>query len=130
MRSDLPDTKTYPMTLESIRDYCMNLPGVTEELPFGPDTLVFKVMGKVFLLTPLDSDNAQFNAKCDPEKAEELRATYPDVIPGYHMNKKQWNTVHVTGGIASDLLYSWIKDSYDLVVKSLPKKDQTLLQSI
>ena len=115
------------MTLESIRDYCLALPGVTEELPFGPDTLVFKVMGKVFLLTPLESVKPQFNAKCDPEKAEELRANYPDVIPGYHMNKKHWNTVHVTGNIGTDLLYSWIHDSYDLVVKSLPKKSQAEL---
>ena len=115
------------MTLESIRDFCMALPGVTEELPFGPDTLVFKVMGKVFLLTPLDSDKAQFNAKCDPEKAEELRAAYPEVIPGYHMNKKHWNTVYITGSIASELLYSWIKHSYELVVKTLPKKDQAEL---
>lgn len=115
------------MTMESIRDFCMVLPGVTEELPFGPDTLVFKVMGKVFLLTPLDSPRAQFNAKCDPEKAVELRETYPDVKPGYHMNKKHWNTVYVTGSIPAALLYDWIRHSYDLVVKSLPKKDQAIL---
>jgi predicted DNA-binding protein (MmcQ/YjbR family) len=109
------------MNIESIRDYCIALPGVTEELPFGPDTLVFKVAGKVFLLTPIEG-TTQFNAKCDPEKAEELRAAYPDVLPGYHMNKKHWNTVHVTGSILSETIFSWIKDSYDLVVKGLPTK--------
>lgn len=116
------------MNLESIRDYCLSLPGVTEDLPFGPDTLVFKVLGKVFLLTPIESHQIQFNAKCDPEKAEELRTIYPDVRPGFHMNKKHWNTVLVTGNISSDLIFSWIKHSYDLVVKGLPKKDQLELQ--
>ncbi|OJV13011.1 MAG: MmcQ-like protein [Dyadobacter sp. 50-39] len=118
------------MNLETLRDYCLKLPGVTEELPFGPDTLVFKVMGKVFLLTPLDSPQHSFNAKCDPEKAEELREKYPDVKPGYHMNKKHWNTVHVTGSIPSEELFSWVKDSYDLVAASLPKKTQLELKDI
>ena len=110
------------MNLETLRDFCLELPGVTEELPFGPDTLVFKVMGKVFLLTPMDTGRPQFNAKCDPEKAEELREKYPDVVPGYHMNKKHWNTVDMHAGISDKLIYSWIKDSYQLVVSSLPKK--------
>ncbi|WP_221391903.1 MmcQ/YjbR family DNA-binding protein [Dyadobacter sp. NIV53] len=110
------------MNLESLRDYCLALPGVTEELPFGPDTLVFKVMGKVFLLTSLDSPSLSFNVKCDPEKAEDLRASYSDVQPGYHMNKKHWNTVHVTGSVSSEILFSWVKDSYDLIVSALPKR--------
>ena len=118
------------MNLETLRDFCLELPGVTEELPFGPDTLVFKVMGKVFLLTPIESGRPQFNAKCDPEKAEELREKYPDVVPGYHMNKKHWNTVYITGSISSELLYSWVKDSYDLVAASLPKKDKAALQEM
>lgn len=118
------------MNLETLRDYCLKLPGVTEELPFGPDTLVFKVLGKVFLLTPLDTPQHQFNAKCDPEKAEELREKYPDVKPGYHMNKKHWNTVYVTGSIPSEELFSWVKDSYDLVVASLPKKAQQELKDM
>jgi predicted DNA-binding protein (MmcQ/YjbR family) len=118
------------MNLETLRDYCLKLPGVTEELPFGPDTLVFKVMGKVFLLTPLDSAAHQFNVKCDPEKAEELRATYPDVQPGYHMSKKHWNTVLVNGSSPSETLFGWVKDSYDLVVASLPKKAQAELKDI
>ncbi|GLU53924.1 MmcQ/YjbR family DNA-binding protein [Dyadobacter frigoris] len=118
------------MNLETIRDFCLELPGVVEDLPFGPDTLVFKVMGKVFLLTPMDSAKPQFNAKCDPEKAEELREKYSDVLPGYHMNKKHWNTVHITGSIPSELLYSWIKDSYELIVDSLPKKDKAALEEL
>lgn len=118
------------MNLETLRDYCLKLAGVTEELPFGPDTLVFKVMGKVFLLTPLDTPQHQFNVKCDPEKAEELREKYPDVKPGYHMNKKHWNTVYVTGSIPSEALFGWVKDSYDLVAASLPKKVQQELKDI
>jgi predicted DNA-binding protein (MmcQ/YjbR family) len=119
------------MNLEELRDYCLQLPGVTEELPFGPDTLVFKVMGKVFLLTPIDeAAKPQFNVKCDPEKAEELREKYADVQPGYHMNKKHWNTVIITGSVPSELLYSWIKDSYELVADSLPKKDKVALKEL
>jgi predicted DNA-binding protein (MmcQ/YjbR family) len=118
------------MNLESLRDYCLTFPGVTEELPFGPDALVFKVMGKMFLLTPLDENSLSFNVKCDPEKAEELRATYPDVRPGYHMSKKHWNTVHVTGSISSDLLFSWVQDSYNLVAGSLTKAAKQELQNL
>ncbi|WP_031527054.1 MmcQ/YjbR family DNA-binding protein [Dyadobacter crusticola] len=112
------------MNLETLREFCLKQPGVTEELPFGPDTLVFKVKGKVFLLTSLDSPQLGFNVKCDPEKAAELREQYPDVQPGYHMNKKHWNTVNVTGSISSELLFEWVKDSYNLVVASLPKKER------
>ena len=118
------------MNQESLRDYCIGLPGVTEELPFGPDTLVFKVMGKVFLLTGLDDPKLSFNVKCDPEKAEELRATYSDVHPGYHMNKKHWNTVNVNGSIPGDLLFEMVKDSYDLVVTSLTKKLKEELRAL
>ncbi len=109
------------MNTESLRDYCLSLPGVTEEQPFGPDTVVFKVMGKMFLLMPLDEITIKFNAKCKPEKALELRDHYPDITPGYHMNKKHWNTVSVTGKIPSDVLFSLVKDSYELVVAGLPK---------
>ncbi|TDE15534.1 MmcQ/YjbR family DNA-binding protein [Dyadobacter psychrotolerans] len=109
------------MNLDTLRDYCLELPGVTEELPFGPDTLVFKVMGKMFLLTSLDDSPLSFNVKCDPEKAEELRTEYEDVLPGYHMSKKHWNTVKVTGSIPGELLFGWVKDSYELVANSLTK---------
>jgi predicted DNA-binding protein (MmcQ/YjbR family) len=116
------------MDLDTIREYCLSKPGSEETLPFGPDVLVFKVAGKVFLLVPLDTDNLQFNAKCDPEEAEELRERYPNVQPGYHMNKKHWNTITVDGSVSSALLKKWIDQSYDLVVKSLPVKTKEKLQ--
>lgn len=116
------------MDLDTIREYCLSKPATEETLPFGPDVLVFKVAGKMFLLVPLDTDNLQFNAKCDPEEAEELRERYPNVQPGYHMNKKHWNTITVDGSVSSALLKKWIDQSYDLVVKSLPVKTKEKLQ--
>jgi predicted DNA-binding protein (MmcQ/YjbR family) len=118
------------MNQELLRDYCLSLAGVTEELPFGPDILVFKVMGKVFLLTPLDGVSFTFNVKCDPETAEELRSQYPDVLPGFHMNKKHWNTVRVTGSIPTDVLHSFVRNSYNLVAKSLTKTLKQELQNL
>jgi predicted DNA-binding protein (MmcQ/YjbR family) len=110
------------MDIESLRSYCLKKKAVTEELPFGPDTLVFKVKGKVFLLTSLDSETFRFNVKCDPDKAVELRERYDAIQPGYHMNKKHWNTVIVDGRLSQQLLREMIDDSYNLVVDSLPKK--------
>jgi len=110
------------MNIESLRTYCLKKKGVTEEFPFGPDTLVFKVKGKVFLLTSLDSETFRFNVKCDPDKAIELRERYDAIQPGYHMNKKHWNTVIVDGRLSQQLLREMIDDSYELVVQSLPKK--------
>jgi predicted DNA-binding protein (MmcQ/YjbR family) len=100
----------------------MSRPDVEESLPFGPDTLVFKVSGKIFLLTGLDSEELSFNVKCDPEKALELREEYACVVPGYHMNKKHWNTINVDGSVSDRILKEWIDHSYDLVAKPLPKK--------
>ncbi len=105
------------MDIESLRNYCLSKPGVEETLPFGPDTLVFKVSGKIFLLTGLDSEQLSFNVKCDPDKAIELREEFPCVLPGYHMNKKHWNTVVVDGSVATKQLKEWIDHSYDLVSK-------------
>jgi len=96
-------------------------------MPFGPQTLVFKVLGKAFLLTGLDSRPLQFNVKCDPEKAIELREQYSCVLPGYHMNKKHWNTVIVDGSVNRTLLNEWIDHSYELVVKGLSKAEQKKL---
>lgn len=110
------------MNIEELRDYCLQLKGVTEEFPFGPETMVYKVKGKVFLLTSLDSERLSFNVKCDPEIAIELREHYSAVVPGYHMNKKHWNTVNANGSVPDKLLYQWILDSYQLVVQALPKK--------
>jgi len=106
------------MHLDDIREYCLSKPEVEEALPFGPDTLVFKVNNKLFLLTGFDDDPVQFNVKCNPEKAIELREEFPSaVLPGYHMNKKHWNTVVVNGTISTKQLKAMIDESYELVKK-------------
>jgi predicted DNA-binding protein (MmcQ/YjbR family) len=110
------------MDIEQLRDYCLSKRAVEESFPFGPDTLVFKVVGKVFLLAGLDGDGLSFNVKCDPDKAIELREEFTCVLPGYHMNKKHWNTIVVDGSASGQQLKEWIDHSYELVVKSLPKK--------
>ncbi len=110
------------MDTEQLRNYCLQKAGVEETLPFGPDVLVFKVMGKLFLLCPLDTEGLQFNVKCDPDLAVELREQYACVLPGYHMNKKHWNTVMVDGSIPVKTLKEWIDHSYSLVANSLPAK--------
>ncbi|HET6226107.1 MAG TPA: MmcQ/YjbR family DNA-binding protein [Bacteroidia bacterium] len=115
------------MNIEELRAYCLSKKGVTEDLPFGPDTLVFKVKDKIFLLTGMDHP-LQFNVKCDPERAIELRDTYTSVKPGYHMNKKYWNTITIDGSVAEKRLQEWITHSYDLVVAGLPKNKQKELQ--
>ena len=112
------------MDLETIRKYCLEKKSTTESFPFGETTLVFKVSGKVFLLMGLDNVPLQFNVKCDPEKAIEWREQFASVQPGYHMNKKLWNTVVVDGSVPAKFLREMIDDSYRLVVASLPKKDR------
>jgi predicted DNA-binding protein (MmcQ/YjbR family) len=109
------------MDIESLREYCLSKPGAEESFPFGPDTLVFKVNGKLFLLTGLDEEVLSFNVKCDPEKAIELREEYSCVKPGYHMNKKHWNTIVVDGSVSSKILKEWIDHSYGLVSKKKTK---------
>jgi predicted DNA-binding protein (MmcQ/YjbR family) len=116
------------MNIESIREYCILKRGVTEEFPFGDDTLVFKVGGKIFAMTNLEGD-LTINLKCNPEKAIEIREQFPSVTPGYHMNKKHWNTVVVDGSIRDKLILSWIDHSYDLVTDSLSKKLQQELKN-
>ena len=116
------------MDIESLRDYCLLKPAVEETFPFGPDTLVYKVGGKIFLLCSLDSDSLQFNVKCDPEKAIELRERYDCVQPGYHMNKKHWNTITADGTVSNSILKEWIDDSYALIVDSLPGKEREKLK--
>lgn len=109
------------VNIETLQEYCLSLPDVEETLPFGPDTLVYKVNGKMFLLTGLDTEVLSFNVKCDPEKAIELREQYHCVQPGFHMNKTHWNTVTVDGTVPGSVLKDWINDSYNLV-KSKKKK--------
>ena len=115
------------MNIEEYRDYCLSFHGVTEEFPFDEKVLVFKVMGKIFSLTNIDLFKS-VNLKCDPEWAQELREEYIGIVPGYHMNKKHWNTVKMDGSIPSDKLKELIDHSYELVVKKLPKKQKHLLQ--
>ncbi len=105
------------MNIEEIREFALSLNSVTESFPFGNETLVFKVDNKIFLLASLSSEILQFNVKCDPEYAEELREKYPCILPGYHMNKKHWNTIIVDGTLSRAQLKKSIKDSYLLVAK-------------
>ena len=109
------------MNIEKLRDYCLSKAGVTESFPFDENTLVFKVGGKMFLLTDL-VDELSMNVKCDPELAIELRERYPEVTPGYHMNKKYWNTIMLKGDIPESILLEWIDHSYQLVFDALPLK--------
>jgi predicted DNA-binding protein (MmcQ/YjbR family) len=109
------------MNIEELRDYCLLKPGATESFPFGPETLVFKVYGKMFLVIGLDEAN-RFSVKCDPEWAVELRERYTEVQPGYHMNKKMWNTVYMDGSLTRKQLCEMMDHSYTEVVKGLPKK--------
>ena len=110
------------MDLEKFREYCLAKRAVTEGMPFGETVLVFKVGGKMFALAALDEIPARANLKCDPDLALELRDRYEQVQPGYHMNKKHWNTVEIESGIPDAGLRKIIDHSYELVVKSLPKK--------
>jgi len=105
------------MNIETLREYCLSKRGVEESLPFGPDTLVYRVNRKIFLITGLDRRPLQFNVKCDPEKAIELelREEYACVQPGWHMNKKHWNTIIIDGSVSSKQLKEGIDWSYDLV---------------
>jgi len=109
------------MTLEDLRAYCVKKPGVTYDTPFGPDVLVFRVMGRIFALVPLDMFET-VNLKCDPERAIELRERFPGITPGYHMSKRHWNTVDVRGGVPLKLFRELVDHSYELVRASLPKK--------
>jgi predicted DNA-binding protein (MmcQ/YjbR family) len=114
------------MNIEQYRHYCMNKKEVTEHFPFDNDTLVFKVLGKIFALASLkkwENGEAFINLKCDPEYAQELRAEYDSIKPGYHMNKKQWNSVYIhTGELSPKLISELINHSYTMVVKGMAKK--------
>jgi predicted DNA-binding protein (MmcQ/YjbR family) len=116
------------MNIEQYFDYCLSKKGVTEHFPFDEDTLVFKVGGKMFALASLsewEKGNPSVNLKCDPERAEELRAEHDDIQPGYHMSKVHWNTVKVNRDVSDKFLKELIDHSYDLVFKSLTKKIQS-----
>ena len=109
------------MTARDLRKLCLDFPGAYEDFPFGPNTSVFKVEGKMFALTALASTPLKVSLKCEPELAEELRASYPDAIaPGYHLNKRHWNTVLCDGALSDAMVRDMIEDSYDLIVAAMP----------
>lgn len=118
------------MDIETFRNYCLSKKGVTEDLPFGPDTLVFKIMGKMFALASLDEVPLKVNLKCDPEGSLILREEYPAwILPGYHMNKKHWNSLVLDGNLQKSLVFRLVDHSYDLVLQALPKKLQQELKA-
>jgi predicted DNA-binding protein (MmcQ/YjbR family) len=108
------------MDSEGLRRHCLSFNGAEETFPFGPETSVFKVEGKMFALSRLGAEDLRVNLKCEPRLAENLRAVHPEVIPGYHMNKQHWNTVILGGALADAAIRDMIEDSYDLVVSKLP----------
>lgn len=114
------------MDIEQLYQYCLGKKGVIEDFPFDEDTLVFKVLGKMFLLVSLkswESGHASINLKADPDYSEELRAIYESIQPGFHMNKKHWNTIKIhEGELSQKFILELIDHSYDMVVKSMPKK--------
>lgn len=117
------------MHIEEFRNFCLSFNSVTEEFPFDNNTLVFKVMGKMFALCDVDKFES-INLKCDPLESIRLRETYPGiVIPGYHMNKKHWNTIEMNNNLPNAMIEEWITDSYNLVVAKLPKKDREKLNA-
>jgi predicted DNA-binding protein (MmcQ/YjbR family) len=114
------------MDIELFRDYCLSKKAVTEWTPFGPDALVFKVLDKMFALTDIINFES-INLKCDPIRAVELREQYPAVIPGFHMNKKHWNTIIMDGSLSDSLIFELVDHSYNLVVEKLPKAQREIL---
>lgn len=118
------------MHVEAFRDYCISKPGVEETFPFDEVTLVFKVMGKMFALTGLDREEFTVNLKADPELSIEWRDAHHQVQPGFHMNKKHWNTVHVEDGLEEKFILQMIDHSYDMVVKGLTRKLKLELEQL
>jgi predicted DNA-binding protein (MmcQ/YjbR family) len=116
------------MNIEDLRIYCLSKKGVEECFPFDEETLVFKVAGKMFLLTNVDEKPVSFNVKCDPALAIELREKHDCVEPGFHMNKTHWNTVTDDGSVNQKLLKQWMDHSYEEVVKGLSKKQRQDLE--
>jgi predicted DNA-binding protein (MmcQ/YjbR family) len=118
------------MNLEDLRKFLLEKKGTTEETPFGPEALVYKVMGKMFALIAWEKDPLDLSLKCDPDFALVLRDHYPAIIAGYHMNKKHWNTLTLDGSIPEKQVLDMVDDSYDLVVKKLKKADKERLSKL
>ncbi len=111
----------------ALRDLCLCFAGAEETFPFNPETSVFKVGGKMFALSQLGADSLRVSLKCEPRLAEDLRAAHPAVIPGYHLNKRHWNTVIIDGSLPDRLVRDMVEDSYDLVVSKLTQAQQRVL---
>jgi len=109
------------MTAARLRRACLALPAAEETFPFGPENSVFKVSGKMFALSPLKAKPLRVSVKCEPELAEGLRAAHDSIQPGYHLNKRHWNTIYLDGSLPDEMVMDMIEDSYDLVVDGLPK---------
>ena len=110
------------MDASALRRLCLGFPGAAEERPFGPITTTFKVAGKIFALSALEHEPLSVSLKCEPELAEQLRASYPAIVPGYHLNKRHWNTVTIDGTLPDPFIRDLVEDSYDLVVSALPTR--------
>jgi predicted DNA-binding protein (MmcQ/YjbR family) len=115
------------MNPAELRDRCLAFAGAEETFPFGPETSVFKVAGKMFALAQLDAESLRVSLKCEPELAEALRDTHAAVLPGYHLNKRHWNTVVIDGSLPDGAIGDMIEDSYDLVVSKLPRETRRAL---
>ena len=117
------------MELETLKELLLEMAGVTEEIPFGPEALVYKVMGKMFALVAWDESPMRISLKCDPERAVELRSVFKGVRGAYHFNKRHWNMVDLDGSVPIPEVLAMIEDSYDLVVRGLPRAKRDRLQS-
>jgi predicted DNA-binding protein (MmcQ/YjbR family) len=117
------------MSPGELRNLCLSFAGAEETFPFGPETSVFKVAGKMFALSQLGAESLRVSVKCEPELAEALRRAHPAVIPGYHLNKRHWNTVVIDGSLPDDVVRDMIEDSYDLIVSKLPASRRGALGS-
>ena len=115
------------MRSEDLRDLCLSFPGSQETFPFGPENSVFKVAEKIFALSRLDGEPLRVSLKCEPALAEQLREAHAAIAPGYHLNKRHWNTVTLDGSLPESMVHDLVEDSYDLVVSSLPKKRRRAL---
>jgi predicted DNA-binding protein (MmcQ/YjbR family) len=121
---------TFKMDILTAREYCLTKPGTTEDTPFDEVTLVVRVMGKIFAFLPLDADPPSISLKCDPERAESLRETHPEITPGWHLNKKHWNGIDLSGNLSDALLLELIDHSYALVVGGLKKAEKEALKQL
>ena len=116
------------MTAHALRKLCLSFPGAVEEFPFGPETSVFKVAGKMFALSRLERGPLQVSLKCEPDLADQLRLAHDSINPGYHLNKRHWNTVTLDGSLPDRMVRDLIEDSYDLVVAGLPRAKRAALE--